>query len=73
MDMLLMSTQLGTSGRSYNSSKKKEVCAVELADYGKVKRFYTYQIPDCSAKLFQKMFDKHIDKEVKFTTDKWKG
>ena len=63
----------GKPGRSYNSSKKKAVCAVELTDKGKVKRFYTFQIPDYSAKSLRKMFDKHIDKKAKITTDKWKG
>ena len=65
--------QEGKPGRSYNSLKKKAVCAVELTDDGKVKRFYTFQIPDYSAKSLRKMFDKHIDKEAKITTDKWKG
>lgn len=65
--------QEGKPGRSYSSSKKKAVCAVELTDRGKVKRFYTFQIPDYSAKSLRKMFDRHIDKEAKITTDKWKG
>jgi len=38
-----------------------------------VKRFHTFQILDCSAKSLLKMFDNHIDKEAKITTDKWKG
>ena len=63
----------GKPGISINSSKKKAVCAVELTAKGKVKRFYTFQIPDYSAKLLRKMFDKHIDKKAKITTDKWKG
>ena len=32
----------GKPGRSYDSNKKKAVCAVELTDDGKVKRFYTF-------------------------------
>ena len=63
----------GKSGRSYDSTKKKAVCAVELTDKGKVKRFYTFKIPDYSAKSLRKMFEKHIDKQAKITTDKWKG
>ena len=63
----------GKPGRSYDSLKKKAVCAVELTDDGKVKHFYTFQIPDYSAKSLRKMFDKHIDKEAKITTDKWRG
>ena len=65
--------QEGKPGRSYSSSKKKAICAVELTDKGKVKRFYTFKIPDYSAKSLRKMFDKHIDKDAKITTDKWKG
>jgi transposase-like protein len=65
--------QEGKPGRSYNSSKKKAVCSVELTDNGKVKRFYTLQIPDYSARSLRNFFDKHIDKEAKITTDKWKG
>jgi hypothetical protein len=63
----------GKPGRSYDSNKKKAVCAVELTDDGKVKRFYTFQIPDYSAKSLRKMFKKHIDITAKVTTDKWKG
>jgi transposase-like protein len=63
----------GKPGRSYDSKKKKAVCAVELTKEGKVKRFYTFQIPDYSSKSLRKMFDKHIDKSAKITTDKWKG
>ena len=63
----------GKPGRSYDSNKKKAVCAVELTDDGKVKRFYTFQIPDYSAKSLRKIFDKHIDITAKVITDKWKG
>ena len=63
----------GKPGRSYDSTNKKAVCAVELTDKGKVKRFYTFKIPDYSAKSLRKMFEKHIDKKAKITTDKWKG
>lgn len=63
----------GKPGRSYDSSKKKAVCAVELTDDGKVKRFYTFKISDYSAKSLREVFDKHIGKDAKITTDKWKG
>lgn len=63
----------GKPGRSYNSKKKKAVCAVELTPEGKVKRFYVFKIEDYSAKSLKRMFDKHIDKQAKVTTDKWKG
>lgn len=63
----------GKPGRSYDSTKKKAVCAVELTDQGKVKRFYTFKIPDYSAKSLRKIFEKHIDINAKVTTDKWKG
>lgn len=63
----------GKPGRSYDSSKKKAVCAVELTGDGKVKRFYTFKISDYSSKSLGKIFEKHIDKDAQITTDKWKG
>ena len=60
-------------GRSYDSKKKKSVCAVELTDDGKVKRFYALKIKDFSAKSLSGIFDKHISKQAKITTDNWKG
>ena len=60
-------------GRSYDSKKKKSVCAVELTDDGKVKRFYVLKIEDFSAKSLRKIFDKHISKKAKITTDQWRG
>lgn len=60
-------------GRSYDSKKKKSVCAVELTEDGKVKRFYTIKIEDYSAKSLCRIFEKHIGKEAIITTDKWKG
>ena len=63
----------GKPGRSYDSKKKKAVCAVELTEEEKVKRFYVFKIEDYSSKSLKRMFDKHIDKQAKVTTDKWKG
>lgn len=60
-------------GRSYDSKKKKSVCAVELTDEGKVKRFYALKINDFSAKSLRAIFDKHISKDARITTDQWKG
>lgn len=63
----------GHIGRSYGGKKKKVVCAVELTEAGKVKRFYALQIKDFSAKSLRPIFDQHIDKIAQVTTDKWKG
>ena len=63
----------GKIGRSYNSKKKKIVTAVELTDKGKIKRMYALKIDDYSAKELKTIFDKHIDKNAKITTDKWRG
>ena len=60
-------------GRSYDAKKKKVVCAVELTDEGKVKRFYALKIEDFSAKSLRTIFDKHIDKSAEIVTDDWKG
>jgi len=63
----------GKPGRSYDSTKKKAVRAVEFTEKGKVKRFYTFKISDYSAKSLRKKFEKHRGKQAKITTDKWKG
>lgn len=65
--------EAGKQGRSYDSQKKKSVCAVQLTELGKVKRFYTFKIDDFSAKSLSRMFAKHIDINAKVTTDEWKG
>lgn len=63
----------GKQGRSYDSKKKKIVCAIELTDKGKVKRFYANKIEDYSAKSLRTIFDKHISESAQVTTDDWKG
>jgi len=63
----------GKVGRSYDTKKKKVVCAVELTDEGKVKRMYSMKIDNYSAKELEKIFDKHISEEATVVTDKWKG
>lgn len=63
----------GKVGRSYDSKKKKAVCAVELTDKGKVKRMYALKIDNFSAKELNKMFKKHIDLKASVTTDLWRS
>ena len=63
----------GKQGRSYDTKKKKVLCAMELTDRGKVKRFYALKIPDFSSKSLRTIFDKHISKTARVTTDQWKG
>ena len=63
----------GKVGRSYNSNKKKAICAVELTDNGKIKRMYALKIDNFSAKELSVIFDKHIDIDAKITTNLWKG
>ena len=63
----------GKQGRSYDTKKKKVLCAMELTDRGKVKRFYALKIPDFSSKSLRTIFDKHISKTAQVTTDEWKG
>jgi transposase-like protein len=60
-------------GRSYDSKKKKSICAVQLTENGKVKRFYSLNIKDFSAKSLRTIFDKHVSKDAQVTTDVWKG
>ncbi|MDY0078323.1 MAG: IS1595 family transposase [Bacteroidales bacterium] len=63
----------GKVGRSYDSKKKKMVCAVELTEEGKVKRMYSMNIDNYSSKELEKFFEKHISTEANVVTDKWKG
>lgn len=63
----------GKPGRSYDSHKKKVVCAVQLSDQGKVKRFYALDIKDFSSSSLRAMFDGHIDTAASITTDEWRG
>jgi len=63
----------GKPGRSYDTSKKKVVCAVELTDDGKVKRMYAMKIDNYSSKELRKLFDAHISPDADVTTDKWRG
>lgn len=65
--------EAGHTGRSYGGKKKKMVCAVELTEDGKVKRFYSLKINDFSAKSLRPIFDRYISKKAKVTTDEWKG
>ena len=63
----------GKVGRSYNSKKKKVVCAVQLTEEGKVKRMYSMKIENYSAKELKKLFVAHVSPEATVTTDLWKG
>lgn len=72
-EFVLGGKEKGKVGRSYDSKKKKTVCAVQLTELGKVKRMYALLIDDFSAKSLSTIFDKHIDKSAKVRTDEWKG
>ncbi len=63
----------GKPGRSYDSKKKKVVCALQLTDEGKVRRFYALKIRDFSSKSLKGIFESHISKRAKVTTDEWRG
>lgn len=63
----------GKVGRSYDSKKKKAIIALQLTNYGRVRRIYSLKIDNFSSKELNKIFDKHIDKKARVTTDLWKG
>ncbi len=63
----------GKVGRSYDSKKKKIVCALELTEKGKVKRMYAMKIDNYSAKELTKLFSAHISPDATVTTDLWRG
>lgn len=65
--------ELGKVGRSYDSKKKKIVCALQLTDKGKVKRMYALKIDNFSSKELKLIFEKHIDEKANSITDLWKG
>ena len=44
-------------GRSYNVKKKKVICAVEVTEDGKIKRFYAQKINDFSSKSLRSIFE----------------
>jgi len=72
-EFVLGGKEEGKVGRSYDSKKKKTVCAVQLTEEGKVKRMYSMLINDFSAKSLKTIFDKHIATTAKVRTDKWRG
>lgn len=45
------------------------ICQLFFTDRGKVKRFYVLKIPDFSSKSLRTIFDKHISKTARVTTD----
>jgi transposase-like protein len=61
----------GKQGRSYDSKKSKVVLAVELTPKNLVKRAYAKVIEDYCAASILPLFEEHISKEAKVTTDKW--
>lgn len=63
----------GKMGRSYNTKKKKVVCALQLTEARKVKRMYIMKIDNYSAKELKKIFTAHIDTTASITTDEWRG
>jgi len=72
-EFVLGGKEKGKVGRSYDSKKKKTVCAVQLTDLGKVKRMYAMKIDDFSAKSLIPLFESHIANTAKVRTDEWKG
>ena len=72
-EFVLGGKDIGKTGRSYDSKKKKAITAVELTGDGKVKRMYAMKIEDFSAESLQYIFINHISRQAKITTDKWRG
>ena len=64
--------QKGEQGRSKSEKKIRIVIALEYCD-GKSGRRYAKVIDDYSAKSLKTIFDVHIDKKAKITTDGWTG
>ena len=64
--------QKGEQGRSKSDNKIRIVIALEYRD-GKPGRGYAKVIEDYSAKSLKPIFDVHISKNTKITTDGWTG
>ena len=62
----------GEQGRSKSEKKIRIVIALEYRN-GKPGRGYARVIDDYSAKSLKTIFDVHIDKQAKITTDGWTG
>lgn len=63
----------GKRGRSSETEKKKVVCAIEMSDQSKIKRFYAAPIENYSSDELSVLFDKHISVDAQVTTDQWTG
>ncbi len=61
----------GKVGRS-KGKKKQVVMGIEMKNKGIV-RCHALAVSDCGTKQLKPFFDKHIDKEAKIRTDKWRG
>jgi hypothetical protein len=61
--------ETGKHGRSHTLKKNKVAYTVELTKDGKVKRFYALRIDNFSSKSLKVLFEKHINKDAKVTTD----
>lgn len=72
-EFVLGGREEGKIGRSYDGKNKKAVIAIQLTEDGKVKRMYTSKIADFSAESLQYIFNNHISRDAKVTTDKWRG
>lgn len=72
-EFVLGGREVGKVGRSYDSKKKKAITAIQLTKQGKIRRMYAMSINDFSAKSLAHIFEKHIDKKARITTDLWKG
>ena len=72
-EFVLGGKETGKIGRSYDTKKKKTICAVELTDQGKVKRMYAQKIKDFSAESLRPLFKQHISPQASVRTDQWRG
>ena len=72
-EFVLGGHETGKVGRSYDAKKKKAIVAVQFSDEGKIRPMYATAIKDFSARSLQYIFVKHISRQAKVTTDKWKG
>jgi transposase-like protein len=63
----------GAVGRKNKSSKVKAIIAVETTKTFGIKRCYSMKIKDYSTQELKKIFVRHISRDAKVMTDKWRS
>ena len=72
-EFVIAKKEEGKPGRSSETEKKKVVCAIEMSEQSKIKRFYATPIENYSSDELSVLFNRHISVNAQITTDQWTG